>query len=350
LDETYPFYFLEGAGMEELKPSTCPNCGSPLEVKPGEPRIKCAYCGSSIEVSEHPDSTPEAPQYSFKISGQTAKELGTVGKVAGGIAIGSIVIPLIITVVVLCGVGITLFFVFRNVNSTITSARAQAPATMLPLATAYPTDTPYPTPTTAPTDTAEPSPTPFSTPVPFTNVLFKDNFTSTSTGWDVEHDADYTLEYKNGSYHFVVNAQNGGQSVWHGDGYTNVSVEVDATLNAGPQDGMVGVSCRYTNNVGGYTFEYARNGTYGIYRYDQGSPNVLDESTLDPNTISPSGPTHIQGICDGSTLTLVLNGVALIQVDDTTFTSGGAGLIVRTGDSGAAGIDVNFNQFVVKGP
>ena len=336
--------------MEELKPSTCPNCGSPLDVKPGDTRIKCAYCGSSILVSEHPDSTPEAPQFSFQIDDQTYKAIGTAGKVAGGIAIGSILIPIIIAVVVVCGVGATLFFVFRNVNSTVTSALSQASSTMVPLATEYPTDTPYHTPTIAPTDTMEPSPTPFSTPVPFPNTLFKDNFSSVSTGWDQEHDANYILEYKNGSYHFVVNAKNGGQSVWHGDGYTNVSVEVDATVNAGPQDGMVGVSCRYTNNVGGYTFEYAKNGTYGIYMYDQGNPNVLDEATLDPNTISPSGSTHIQGICDGSTLTLALNGVALMQVDDSTYTSGGAGLIVRTGNSGAPGIDVNFNQFVIKGP
>jgi hypothetical protein len=47
---------------------------------------------------------------------------------------------------------------------------------------------------------------------------------------------------------------------------------------------------------------------------------------------------------------MVLNGVMLAQVDDSTLNSGAAGLIVRTGDSGAAGIDVSFNQFVVKGP
>jgi len=336
--------------MEELKPATCPNCGSPLDVKPGDTLIKCAYCGSSIEVSEHPDSTPEIPQFSFKISDETARELGTVGKVAGGIAIGSFVIPIIITVVILCGVGIALFFVFRNVNSSITSALAQATATTAPLDTPYPTASPFPTPTVVPTDTPAPTDTLFPTPAPFANLLFQDNFTSTSTGWDQEHDADYTLEYKNGSYHFVVNAKNGGQSVWHGDNYTNVSVAVDATLNAAPVDGMVGVTCRYTNNVGGYSFEYAKNGTYGIYIYQQGGPDILDENTLDPNTINPTGPTHIQGICDGSTLTLVLNGVALMQVDDSTYTSGGAGLIVRTGNSGTGGIDVSFNQFVIRGP
>ena len=336
--------------MEELKPSTCPNCGSPLDVKPGDTRIKCAYCGSSILVSEHPDSTQEVPQFSFKIDDQAYKAIGTAGKVAGGIAIGSIVIPIIIAVVVICGVGGALFFVFRNVNSTVKSALEFTTSTVAPVDTPYPTATDYPTPIEAPTETTVPSPTPFLTPVPFTNVLFRDNFTNTSSGWALENDADYVLEYKNGAYHAVVNAKNGGQSVWIGSKYTNVSVEADVNQGAGPVDALVGVSCRYQDGVGGYTFEFAKNGTYGIYVYLQSNPNVLDEATLDPNTIDQNGPTHIQGICDGSTLTLVLNGVALMQVVDKTYTSGGAGIIVRTGDSGAGGIDVNFKQFVVKGP
>src|SRR5664280_2718893 len=121
--------------MEELKPATCPNCGSPLDVKPGDTEIKCAYCGSSIIVSDRPDSTPEVPQYTFKISDQTAHELGTAGKVAGGIAIGSFILPIIITVVVLCGVGATLFFVFRNVNSSFKTALVLPTSTEVPLPT-----------------------------------------------------------------------------------------------------------------------------------------------------------------------------------------------------------------------
>ena len=331
--------------MEELKPSTCPNCGSPLDVKPGDTRIKCAYCGSSITVSEHEDSTPETPHFSFKIDDQTAHELGTVGKVTAGIAISSILIPIIITVLVLCGVGTALFFMTRSVNSTIKSALVLPTSTMVPLPTPFPTDTVAPTATTAPTDT------PFPTPLPFTNVLFKDDFSSVSTGWYQVHEKDYTVEYKSGSYHVVVGAQNGGESIWNGKDTTDMSVEVDATLNSGPEDARVGVECRFSQASGGYSFEISRNGSYGIYLYDsQGSPTGLYEDTLDPNTVNASGSNHIEGICSGTTLTMVLNGVALAQVDDSTITSGEAGLIVRTGDSGTAGIDVSFNQFVVKGP
>jgi DNA-directed RNA polymerase subunit RPC12/RpoP len=330
--------------MAELQPSTCPNCGSPLDVKPGDTRVKCSYCGSSIVVSEHENSTPESPQFSFKIDDQVAHEIGTVGKVTAGIAISSIVLPLVITVMVFCGIGIILFFVFSNVNSVMKSDSVLPPSTAVPLPTPFPSATPYPTPTSVPT------PTPFPTPVPFANVLFQDDFSSTSSGWDQLHETNYTLEYKNGSYHVLVGEKDGGQSVWIGDNYTNVSVEVDANQDAGPEDALVGVSCRYAQGVGGYSFEFARDGTYGIYLYDQGSPTALDERILEPNTVNPNGANHIEGMCAGSTLTLILNGEVLMQVDDPTYTSGGAGLIVRTGDSGTPGIDVLFNQFVVKGP
>jgi LSD1 subclass zinc finger protein len=334
--------------MAELQSSTCPNCGSPLEVKPGDTRIKCAYCGSSIVVSEHENSNPEAPQFTFQIDEKTAHEIGTVGKVTAGIAISSIVLPLVITVVVLCGVGIILFFVFTNVNSVAKTVKISLtePAVAVPIAlpTAVPTATIVPPPTATPTATL------FPTPAPFANIVRKDDFSMTSTGWDQLHEADYTLEYKNNSYHVVVGAQNGGQSVWVGENYTDFSVEVDVNQAAGPDDALIGVSCRYTQGVGGYSFEFSRDGTVGIYKYTQGSPDALDESVLDPNTVNATGANHIEGVCAGSTLTLLLNDQPLMQVDDSSYTTGGAGLIVRTGGSGVAGIDVLFNLFVVKGP
>jgi LSD1 subclass zinc finger protein len=334
--------------MEDLQSSTCPNCGSPLDVKPGDTRIKCAYCGSSIVVSEHEDSTAEFPKFTFKIDPQTAHEISTVGKVTAGIAISSIILPLVISAVVICGVGVTLFFVFRNVNSAVKSIALPPtePAVAVPLAL----PTAAPSPTTVPSPTPEPTATPFPTPIPFATILRRDDFSMTSSGWDQLHETDYTLEYKNNSYHVVIGAQDGGESVWIGENYTNIRVAVDASQTAGPDDALIGVSCRFTQNVGGYGFEFARNGTYGIYKYSGGSPEALDESVLDPNSVNTAGPNHIEGVCTGSTLTLLLNGRPLMQVEDTSYTTGGAGLIVRTGSSGTPGIDVVFNQFVVKGP
>ncbi|HEX2697131.1 MAG TPA: hypothetical protein VHM28_05440, partial [Anaerolineales bacterium] len=85
--------------------------------------------------------------------------------------------------------------------------------------------------------------------------------------------------------------------------------------------------------------------------YDSnGNADVLAEGTLDPNTVSETKTNHIEGVCQGDTLTLILNGQVLLQATDEDYTKGGAGLIVRTGGSGEAGIDVLFSNFIVKGP
>ncbi|MCL4530581.1 MAG: hypothetical protein M1282_14350 [Chloroflexi bacterium] len=204
-------------------------------------------------------------------------------------------------------------------------------------------------PTIAPTFT----PRPIDTPVPFSKILFKDNFTKTNSGWDVSHDSNYTLEYKSGKYHILINKTDGGQVVWNAntDNFTDMSVEVDAQETAGPSDGLIGVACRASQDGGMYTFEFSQNGDYGIYKYDSnGNATSLDESTLSPNTVNQGDANHIEGVCSGSTLTLILNGQALLQVEDSDYTTGGAGLIVRTGSSGDAGIDTLFSNFLVKGP
>ena len=56
------------------------------------------------------------------------------------------------------------------------------------------------------------------------------------------------------------------------------------------------------------------------------------------------------GVCDGDTLTILMNGHPLSQVNDSDYTSGGIGLIAKTGDSGDPGIDVLFSNLLVKGP
>jgi hypothetical protein len=206
---------------------------------------------------------------------------------------------------------------------------------------------------TAVPPTVAPSPTPpIPTPVPFTKVLFQDDFKSASKGWPHTRTPKYTLEYKPGNYHILINEQGAGQAVTpQGEGnYADVSVEVDVQQIAGPADGLMGVTCRDDNNGNFYSFEVTQDGTYGIFKYSNGSGNALDEQTLESAITQPEGGYHLEGICAGDTLTLLLNGQVLSQVQDSDFTKGEAGLLVRTGSSDAAGEDVLFGHFAVKGP
>ncbi len=345
--------------MPDIMSFKCPNCGSSVNTDGTSKEAKCEYCGSTVIVPEELrsqpapfststfTSTPMETNFNGTIPGfnddSLSKSIGTVAKVTAGVTVGvtaiSVIIPIILTCVILGVVGAIMIFVFSSVNKTISSV-------------AIPTDN---FPTAAPTfvpDTAVPtlSPTPFNTPTPFTKVLLKDNFTNPSSGWDRANTADSTVEYMKGKYHVLIKTQKGSQVQWLGSKYTDMSVEVDVQQTAGPSDAEIGVACRVTNAGGFYAFEFTQDGQYGIYKSTNWSADPLAEGTLDPNTVSSTAANHIEGMCEGSTLTMLLNGQVLLQAQDSDYTKGGAGLIVTTGNSGDAGIDTLFSSFLAKGP
>lgn len=336
--------------MSDAKSFQCPNCGSSVQTDGTQKEVKCDYCGTTVIVPEELRDQPapvhaSAPMemkfeaYTPAVSDEVAKSIGTAAKVTVGVTAVSFILPIILTCVILAFVGGVLFFVFSNVNKSITSAIAPISS----LQTEMPTFVPD---TAVPTD----SPTPINTPTPYTKVLLKDNFSNPSSGWNKTQSPDYTLEYKKGKYHVLINKQNGGQVLWVGSKYTDMSIEVDIQQTAGPTDGEIGVACRPNDSGGFYAFEFNQDGQYGIYKSTNWNSTALAEGTLDPNTISTASITHIEGICQGSNLTLLLNGQALLQAQDSDYTQGGLGLIVTAGNSGDPGVDVLFSNFLAKGP
>ncbi len=320
----------------------CPNCGSPVTTTGAEKEVQCAYCGSTVivpeELREVPQPQPQPMQYNFGPTSQPNDQAfpnmvtaDKVAKAAIGFTAASFILPIILTCVILAAVGGILFYVFSNVNSTTVSAPISEVSTA----------------TSAPTATEA-----IPTPIPFTKVLFKDDFSSSSSGLPRDRNSKYTLEYKDGKYHVLVNEQGKGQEVTMDNkgNYTDVSVEADIQQTAGPSDGLMGVTCRDDNNGNFYSFEFSQNGTYGIYKYSNGSADSLDEETMDPNTVNQNDVNHIEGVCSGDTLTLLLNGQVLSQVQDSDYPKGAVGLTVRTGSSGDPGVDVLFSSFLVKGP
>ncbi len=340
--------------MAEAKTFKCPNCGSSVSTTGAEKEVKCAYCGSTVIVPEELRDQPAPAQVSFGQSGQFDSEafgqvnqevletVGNVGKVAAGVTVGvtaiSVILPIALTCIILVAVGAFVYFISSSVNSATNSGNNP----QAPIFASAPTDTAIP-----PTE----APTPFDTPVAYTKLLFKDSFAKSSSGWDVTRSANYTLEYKNGKYHILIAKPDSGQLVWKDFNFTDTSVAADVQETSGPNDGLMGVMCRATQKSGMYTFEFDQNGDYGIYKYDtNGNATALAEGALNPNTVNHGGTNHIAGFCVGSTLTLVLNGQALIQTDDSDLTTGGVGMVVRPGSSGEVGIDTLYANFLVNGP
>lgn len=181
-------------------------------------------------------------------------------------------------------------------------------------------------------------------------VLFQDDFSNTSSGWDRVRVDDGMTDYDNGAYRIQVNTTD--TDVWANPGlsFTDVRVEVDATKIGGPDDNDFGVICRYKDENNFYFGIISSDGYYGIVKVKDGSQNLLGMSELPYSDAIKQGATtnRIRLDCVGSTLTLYANGTLLTSQSDSEFTSGDVGLLAGTYST--PGTDITFDNFQVLKP
>lgn len=182
------------------------------------------------------------------------------------------------------------------------------------------------------------------------NVLFQDDFSRTSSGWDRVNVADGMTDYDNGVYRIVVNTDN--TDVWANPGlnFTDVAIEVQATKAGGPDDNDFGIICRYMDVNNWYSFIISSDGYYGIVKVKDGYQELLGMDTMEPsNAINQGAATNtIRAECIGSTLSLYANGTLLTTQTDSEFASGDVGLLAGTFD--IVGTDITFDNFTVYKP
>jgi hypothetical protein len=185
---------------------------------------------------------------------------------------------------------------------------------------------------------------------PPSGVLFQDDFSDTSSGWDKVSVDDGVTDYADGAYRIYVNTAN--TDVWSNPGlsFSDVRVEVDATKVDGADDNDYGVICRYQDSENFYFFVISSDGYYGIGKVLAGKQQLIGVDSMPPSEAIRQGndTNHLQAECVGSALSLSVNGQAVAQYDDTDFTSGDVGLIAGSFDS--AGVDIHFDNFVVSKP
>ncbi len=181
-------------------------------------------------------------------------------------------------------------------------------------------------------------------------VLFQDDFSDTSSGWDQVNMEEGITDYENGYYRIYVNTDE--TDVWANPGlnFTDTVIEVDATKVGGPDDNDFGVICRYQDVENFYFFIVSSDGYYGVGKVVGGEQELIgmdqmypDESILQGNTTN-----RIKADCVGSHLVLHANGTKIADVEDTTFSSGDVGLIAGT--FAEPGTDIHFDNFVVRKP
>jgi serine/threonine-protein kinase len=202
------------------------------------------------------------------------------------------------------------------------------------------------------TQGATTTPLPILTPTPEITIdlLYSDDFSDPNSGWDRYSSEEGETEYHNEGYRLLIYKTD--WIIWSNPGknFTDVQIEVDAQKIGGVDDNMFGVICRYVDSDNFYAGVISSDGYYGILKRQMGSmlyfihaDNMLeDDAILQGNTSN-----HITLKCNGSLITLFVNDVNLVQVEDTEFASGDVGLLSGTFE--IANTDILFDNFQVFG-
>lgn len=216
-----------------------------------------------------------------------------------------------------------------------------------------------PTPTRFPTKTPRPSPTntlpPTLTPIPPTpipsatpEIIFMDDF-SNSRGWASAEQDNFAFGIEQDDYYIFVDYPNA--AIWsiRYEDYTDVRLQTHAVRTKGPETGYYGVVCRFVDASNYYLLVIAEDGFFGIGKMFAGSLSFIEKG-MDESGIIHRGttPNQVEGDCIGSTLSLVVNGQTLLQLEDTVHKQGKIGLVA--GAFSGYGIRVNYSDFMVLKP
>lgn len=216
-----------------------------------------------------------------------------------------------------------------------------------------PNDNPLPPPPTStplPTNTPQPEQPPAKLPVPTGEVLFYDDFSDSTSGWDQYSIEDGFTDYADGAYQIRVNKPS--YYFWANPymDFGDVIIEVDVTKLSGGDDSQFGIVCRHLDINNWYALVATSDGQVAIRKRLQGGELVNLTDWVSVSAINQGNAINtLRAECVGSRLTLFVNGVLAIEANDSDVSTGDVGLLGGTFDE-ADNVDFQFDNFKVYAP
>ncbi len=181
-------------------------------------------------------------------------------------------------------------------------------------------------------------------------VLFQDDFSRSSTGWDTFEEPGYRADYVDGALRLRVEAQN--SLAWSTPNFElgDIRLEVDTTALSGPADNAFGLVCRF-RDPGNFTFFLISSDGYsGIGVVQDGQRSLLTGSAMLPSDDILQGLTsnHLRAECVGPRLSLYINGALANEAAAADWEAGDVGVIVGT--YATPGVEILFDNFSIANP
>lgn len=131
-----------------------------------------------------------------------------------------------------------------------------------------------------------------------------------------------------------------------GQSFKDIKIEVDIRKISGTDINLVGAICNATDNRHFYAFVIGTDQTYMIWKQKGDSKETLVGWSNSLIINKGNGENHLTAICDGGNLTLLVNGVELTSVYDTSYLQGDVGIIIGSFEENKS-VSAYFDNFNV---
>lgn len=179
------------------------------------------------------------------------------------------------------------------------------------------------------------------------NVLFRDDFSRTSSGWDREDYGDAITDYGDDVYRIEIFAEDFIAWASAYKDFTDVVIEVETYKSSGELDDGYGIVCRHEDVENFYLLEISSDGYAWIAKYYEAEYELLEGGEADE--VNQGNSTNsLKAVCDGDRLALYVNGTLVVEAYDSDLTHGDVGLVAETYSAPAS--EILFDNFIVTRP
>jgi hypothetical protein len=179
------------------------------------------------------------------------------------------------------------------------------------------------------------------------NVLFEDDFSRTSSGWDQVDTEEAITDYGDDVYRIQLFTSD--YVAWAGPyvDFTDVIIEVESYKASGGDDNGFGIICRHEDVENFYFLEISSDGYAWIGKMYLAEFELLD-STESSRINLGNATNNLKAECVGNRLALYVNGTLELEVLDSDLSHGDVGLIAETYETPST--EILFDNFVVTKP
>jgi len=197
-------------------------------------------------------------------------------------------------------------------------------------------------PTHGPTETSTPEPT------PTLQVIYQDDFSDPSSGWERYQEMDGYLDYYEGGYRMMVEETDMVFWVVSPGKFQSIRIDVDIEPLDELDTKRMGVLCSYnTEDFSFYGFLFDNNGRSAVLHYMQGEMEILgEEDFIEQDSLKRNARQyHLTAECSDETLRMYVDNQLLHYVKSVSLTEGEIGLLAGTVEE--PGVDLLFKSLEV---